>query len=160
MDKDYTSNLGKVIDIDEGKIQDHLGEVVPGTVEETLNGLLDAEADRLCNAGRYERSKERRDTPAGYYESGLHTKAGEVRLKVPRLRKLTLETTIIECYRRREASVPEALIEMYLAAVSVRRLEDITQALWGTKLSPGTASNLNQKIYKPIDEWLKRPIDA
>ena len=96
-----------------------------GTVEETLNALLDAEADRLCNAQRYERSEARRDTRAGYYERGLQTKAGEVRLKVPKLRQQTFETAIIERYRRRESSVEEALIEMYLAGVSVRRVEDI-----------------------------------
>ena len=105
MGKDYTSKLSKVIEIDEDKIQEHLGEVVRGTVEETLNGLLDAEADRLCNAARYERNEARRDTRAGYYERGLHTKAGEVRLKVPKLRQLKFETAIIERYRRREASV-------------------------------------------------------
>ena len=42
-------------------------------------------------------------------------------------------TAIIERYRRRESSVEEALIEMYLAGVSVRRVEDITEVLWGTK---------------------------
>ena len=50
-------------------------------------------------------------------------------------------------YRRRETSVEEALIEMYLAGVSVRRVEDITEALWGTKVSPGTISKLNKKAY-------------
>jgi putative transposase len=160
MGKDYTTKLGKVIDIDEDKIRDHLGEVVRGTVEETLNGLLDAEADRLCNAARYERNEQRRDTRAGYYERGLHTKAGEVRLKIPKLRQLKFETAIIERYRRREASVEEALMEMYLAGVSVRRVEDITQALWGTRVSPSTVSNLNQKIYKRIDKWLNRPIEG
>ena len=63
----------------------------------------------------------------------LQTKAGEVELKVPRLRKLPLETAIIERYRRRESSVEEALVEMYLAGVSVRRVEDVTEALWGTR---------------------------
>ncbi len=160
MGKDYASKPGKVIDIDEGKIQEHLGEVVRGTVEETLNGLLDAEADRLCNAARYERSEDRRDTRAGYYERGLHTKTGEVPLKVPKLRQLKFETAIIERYRRREASVEEALMEMYLAGVSVRRVGDITEALWGTRVSPGTVSNLNQKIYKRIDKWPNRPIEG
>ena len=58
-------------------------------------------------------------------------------LKVPKLRVQTFETAIIERYRRRESSVEEALIEMYLAGVSVRRVEDITEALWGTRVSPG-----------------------
>ncbi len=66
-----------------------------------MNALLDAEADRLCNASRYERSEARRDTRAGHYERGLETKAGEVTLKVPKLRRQTFETAIIERYRRR-----------------------------------------------------------
>jgi putative transposase len=67
---------------------------------------------------------------------------------------------IIERYRRRESSVEEALIEMYLAGVSVRRVEDITEALWGTRVSPGTVSNLNKKIYAKIEEWRNRPIEG
>jgi len=117
-----------------------------GTVEETLNAMLEAEADRLCNAGRYERTEARRDQRAGSYDRKLQTKAGEVRLKVPKLRRQTFETAIIERYRRRESSVEEAPIEMYLAGVSVRRVEDITEALWGTRVSPGTVSNLNKEI--------------
>ena len=150
--------LGKVISIDEGQIKSHLGEIVRDTVEETLNGLLDAEADKLCNAGRYERSPDRADTRAGHYTRKLHTKAGEVELKVPKLRVLPFETSIIERYRRRESSVEEALIEMYLAGVSVRRVEDITEALWGSKVSPGTVSNLNKKIYAKIEAWRNRPL--
>ena len=97
--------MGQVIKIDEARIKDHLGEMVRGTVEETLNALLDAEADRLCGAARYERSEDRRDTRAGGYDRSLHTKAGEVTLKVPKLRRQTFETAIIERYRRRESSV-------------------------------------------------------
>ena len=74
----------------------------------------------------YERSAERVDTRAGSYERTLHTQAGEVKLKVPKLRHLPLESQIIERYRRRESSVEEAMVEMYLAGVSLRRVEDIT----------------------------------
>lgn len=160
MQKQYNAKSAKIIQIDEDQVKDHLGELVRGTVEETLNNLLDAEADQLCNAARYERTEARKDTRAGYYERGLHTKAGEVKLRVPKLRQQTFETAIIERYKRRESSVEEALIEMYLAGVSVRRVEDITEALWGTKVSPGTVSNLNQKIYKRIEEWRNRPLEG
>jgi putative transposase len=150
--------LGPVVQIDEGRIQAHLDEVVRATVEETLNALLDAEADRLCGARKYERTEGRKDTRAGSYDRSLQTKAGEVTLTVPKLRTLPFETAIIERYRRRESSVEEALIEMYLAGVSVRRVEDITQALWGTRVSATTVSELNQKIYGKIDEWRTRPL--
>src|SRR3954470_1006713 len=106
--------MGQVIQIDEARIRDHLGEMVRGTVEETLNAMLDAEADRLCGAGRYERNEARQDARAGSYDRTLQTSAGEVNLK---LRRRTFETAIIERYRRRESSVEEALIEMYLAGI-------------------------------------------
>jgi putative transposase len=153
-----TKTLGSVVQIDEGKIQAHLDEVVRSTVEETLNALLDAEADQLCGARKYERAEGRKDTRAGSYERQLQTKAGEVSLKVPKLRSLPFETAIIERYRRRESSVEEALVEMYLAGVSVRRVEDITQALWGTRVSASTVSDLNQKIYQQIEEWRQQPL--
>jgi putative transposase len=150
--------LGPVVQIDEGRIQAHLDGVVRSTVEEALNALLDAEADHLCGARKYERTEGRKDTRAGSYDRQLHTKAGEVTLTVPKLRSLPFETAIIERYRRRESSVEEALIEMYLAGVSVRRVEDITQALWGTRVSASTVSDLNQKIYGKINEWRERPL--
>jgi transposase-like protein len=152
--------FSEVIKIDEGKVRQHVEEVVRQSVEETLNGLLDVEADELCGAKRYERNVERLDTRAGHYERKLQTKAGEVALKVPRLRNLPFETEIIERYRRRESSIEEAMMEMYLAGVSVRRVEDITEALWGTRVSPSTVSELNQKIYVHIDTWRNRPIEG
>lgn len=85
--------------------------------------------------------------PNGNYTRKLHNKAGEVTLQVPRLRSLPFETQIIERYKRREASVEEALVEMYLTGISVRRVEDITEALWGMRVSPSTASELNQNVY-------------
>src|SRR5262249_2808514 len=156
MSDDTLSPLNNVITIDDERIKSHLDRVVRGPVEETLNALLDAEADRLCNAQRYERSEARRDTRAGHYERGLQTKAGEVRLKIPKLRQQTFETAIIERYRRRESSGEEALNEMYLAGVWGRRVEDITEALWGTRVSTSTVSDLNKKIYGTIEAWRNR----
>ena len=105
----------------------------------------------MVNAEKYERSSDRRGYRSGHYKRNLHTIAGEVELKVPKLKGGPFETAIIERYRRRESSVEEALIEMYLAGVSVRRVEDITEALWGTKVSPGTISNLNRmKCYNKV----------
>jgi len=95
---------------------------------------------------------------AGAYSRRFQTKAGEVELKMPKLRRATFESQVIERYKRRETSVEAALVEMYLAGVSVRRVEDITEALWGTRVSPSTVSELNQKIYARIRAWRDRPI--
>ena len=157
MSDDTLAVLG-ALHVDEGKLKGHVDEVVRSSVEETLNGLLDAEADHICRAQRYERSADRVDGRAAHHERKLETKAGEVKLRVPKLRRLPFEMAIIERYKRREASVEEALVEMYLAGVSVRRVEDITEALWGTRVSSGTVSRLNQKIYRHIEAWRNREI--
>lgn len=150
----------KIIQLNEGAIKDELKELVRGSVEETLNNLLEKEARELTQAARYERTEARQGYRSGHYERNLTTTSGEVKLKMPRLKGIPFETAIIERYRRRESSVEEALIEMYLAGVSVRRVEDITEALWGTKVSPATVSELNKKAYVHIEQWRNRPLQG
>lgn len=150
--------MGEIIQLNEEKVKSELGEMVRKSVEETLNTMLDEEADRITQAHRYERSETRTDTRAGHYHRKIVTKAGKVDLRIPKLRKLTFETAIIERYKRREESVEEALVEMYLAGVSVRRVEDISEELWGARVSPGTISKLNQKVYVQIEEWRNREL--
>jgi len=147
-----------ILQLNEGVIHTELKELVKNSIEETLNGLLDAEADQLVNAERYARDEQRQGYRAGHYERNFTTSSGDVKLRMPKLKGLTFETSIIERYKRRETSVEEALIEMYLAGVSVRRIEDISEALWGTRVSPGTISNLNKKVYGNIEEWRNRPL--
>ena len=149
----------KIVQLNEEGIKGQIKELVRGSVEETLNDLLEAEAEKLMQAARYERSKERRGC-CGHYSRSLTTTSGDVTLNVPRLKGISFETAIIGRYRRRESSVEEALIEMYLAGVSVRRVEDITEALWGSKVSPSTISELNKKACVHIGDWCSRPLQG
>ena len=149
-----------IIQLNQDLIHTELKDLVKNSVEETLNAMLDAEADKLVQAERYARDEQRQGYRAGHYDRSFATTAGEVSLRMPKLKGVAFETAIIERYRRRESSVEEALIEMYLAGVSVRRVEDITEALWGTKVSPGTISNLNKKAYENIEKWRNRPLSS
>jgi transposase-like protein len=88
--------MEKIISVNEEGIKDKLGELVRGTVEETLNAMLDAEAEALCGAKRYERSECRQDYRSGHYERELHSKAGDVTLRVPKLRKLRSEHQLVD----------------------------------------------------------------
>ena len=147
-----------ILQLNEAAIKGELKDLVKSSVEETLNALLEHEADELVNAERYERSGDRKGYRSGHYDRNFTTTSGDVTLHVPKLKGVQFETAIIERYRRRETSIEEALIEMYLAGVSVRRVEDITEALWGTRVSSGTVSNLNQKAYENIEKWRCRPL--
>jgi len=149
---------GKIVQLNAEIIKGQSKELVCSSVEDTLNELLEKEAESLAQATRYEHSEARQGYRSGHYNRNLTTTSGDVTLPVPRLRGISFETAIIERYRCRESSVEEAIIEMYLVGVSVRRVEDITETLWGTNVSPSTISELNKKAYVHIEDWRNRPL--
>ena len=116
-------------------------------------GIQFAEADHLCRAQRHARATERADTRAWHDARTLTTKVGQVRLQVPKLRTLPFETAIIERYKRREASVEEAPHELYLAGRSVRRVEDSTEVLWGTRVNSGLPRTRGDRPSTPAAWW-------
>ena len=147
-----------IASFDEEAVKSELREPVGKTIEETINAMLDEDADQLVGAGPYERTDERAAYRAGHYERGFTTTSGQVTLKMPKLKGMRFATTVIERYKRRETSVEEAIIETYLAGVSTRRIGDVGEILWGAGVSAGTVSNLNDKAFKSVDEWRCRPL--
>ena len=111
-----------IVTFNEESLKGDLRELVRKTVEDTLNGLLEEEAGDLVGAERYERTADREAYRAGHHDRSLTTSSGEVTLHMPKLKGARFTTAIIERYRRRETSVEEAMIEMYLAGVSTRRI--------------------------------------
>ena len=98
----------QILQVDENMLETKLDRLVSEKVEQLLNAMLDAEADEITGAARYERSGERRAYRAGHYERNLTVKAGTMTLKVPKLKGALFESAVIERYRRREESVEEA----------------------------------------------------
>ena len=147
-----------IVTFDERAVRGELRELVRRTVEDTLNALLEEEADDLVKADRYERTAEREAYRAGHYERGLATTSGQVALKMPKLKGMRFATAIIERYKRRETSVEEAMIEMYLAGISTRRIEDVSEILWGARVSAATVSNWNEKAFEAVEKWRSRPL--
>ena len=149
----------QILQVDQAMLETTLDRMVGKSVEETLNAMLDAEADEITGAARYERSGERKAYRAGHYERDLTVKAGKMSLKVPKLKGAVFESAVIERYRRREESVEEALIDMYLAGVSTRQVDDVSQLLWGDRMPSQTLSDKLKKVYADIDEWRGRPLE-
>ncbi len=76
----------KIIQFDDAMFESKLDALVRVKVEQTINAMLDAEADEIANAARYERKTDRKAFRAGHYERTLTAKAGKLSLKVPKLR--------------------------------------------------------------------------
>ena len=83
----------KIVQLNEKVIKDQLKELVRGSVEETLNELLEQEAEKLTQAARYERNKARQGYRSGHYDRNLPTTSGDVTLHVPRLKGCVLYTS-------------------------------------------------------------------
>lgn len=149
-----------IVSVDEESLRGDIVELVRKTIQDTLNALLGQEADEMVGAERYERTADREAYRSGHYKRKLVTTSGQIELEVPKLRGATFQTAVIERYRRRETSVEEAIIEMYLAGVSTRRIEDVSEILWGAGVSAGTVSNLNEKAYRSVEEWRGRPLSG
>ena len=120
----------KIVQLNEEIIKGQVKELVRGSVKETLNELLEQEAEKLTQDARISEMRLALATVAATMTEILPL-LPDVTLHIPRFKGVSFETAIIERYRRRESSVEEALIEMYLAGVSVRRVEDITEAQGG-----------------------------
>ena len=151
----------KIVQLNEEIIKGQIKELVRGSVEETLNELLEKEAESLTQAARYERSEARQGYRSGHYDRNLTTTSGDVTLHMPRLKGVSFETAIIERYRRRESSVEEALIEMYLAGGRFRA--PCGGHHGGSVGQQGLAryiSELNKKAYVHIEDWRNRPLQG
>ncbi|MCI8914719.1 MAG: IS256 family transposase, partial [Lawsonibacter sp.] len=146
----------KIVQLNEEVIKDQIKELVRGSVEETLNELLEVEAEKLTQAARYERNEQRQGYRSGHYSRNLTTTSGDVTLKVPKLKGISFETAIIE----RTAAGKAAWKRPSLRCTWLGRVEDITEALWGSKVSPATISELNKKAYVHIEDWRNRPLQG
>ena len=136
-----------IIQIDQNLFETKLDRLVTEKMTQILNAMLDAEADEITGAARYERKEGRKAYRAGHYERTLTAKAGRLELRVPKLKGAVFESAVIERYRRRESSVEEALMEMYLAGVSTRQVDDISKLLWGDRMPSQTLSDKLKRVY-------------
>lgn len=147
-----------IIQIDRHMFETRLGRLVTEKMTEILSAMLDAEADEITGAARYERNGGRKAYRAGHYDRTLTAEAGRLELKAPKLKGAIFESAVIERYRGRGQSVEEALIGMYLAGVGTRRVDDTGQLLWGDRMPSRTLSGKLKKVYGDIDLWRTRPL--
>jgi len=148
-----------IVTLDEDSLGSDLRELVRRTVGDTLNGLLEAEAEDLVGAGRHERAADREAYRAGRCDRGPTTSSGEVTARTPKLEGVRFTTAITERCRRRESSVGEAMTEMRLAGASTRRIEDVSEILWGPSASAATVSNLSERAFASVEEWRNGPLE-
>jgi putative transposase len=128
-------------------------------VKAVLEEVLEEEMSEHLKAGYRELTPTRRGERNGYYQRNLVTPAGKIeRLEVPRDREGEFVTEVFERYRRMTGDVEEAVLEMYLSGISVRKIAGVTDALSRVKVGKDAVSRIASRLEEQQKEWRERPL--
>jgi putative transposase len=129
-------------------------------VKAVLEEVLQEEMTQHLDAGYRELTPTRRGERNGYYTRNLVTPAGKIeRLEVPRDREGEFVTEVFERYKRMTGDVEEAVLEMYLSGISVRKIAGVTEALSRVKVGKDAVSRIARRLEEEHREWRERSLE-
>ena len=126
-------------------------------VKAVLEEVLEEEMTQHLEAGYRELTPTRRGERNGHYTRNLLTPAGKIeRLEVPRDREGEFVTEVFERYKRMTGDVEEAVLEMYLSGISVRKIAGVTEALSRVRVGKDAVSRIARRLEEEQKEWRER----
>ncbi len=130
-------------------------------LEILLNSLVSAKADEACGAPYGERSPGRTNSRNGYRERGLLTPAGDIRVRIPKLRTGTFfPEDLIERYCRADRALVAAVAEMYVLGISTRKVEEVAGALGVSSMSKSQVSRLCESLDSEVAAFRRQRFDG
>lgn len=148
--------------------QDEVKQVLMGNREESLkfmlekilNEIMKAESEEQLGAAKHERTEDRQDYRNGTRERNLTTRIGTLTLEVPRHRNEPFHTMVFENYKRSEASLIAAMVQMVIAGVSTRKVSKVVEELCGKEFSKSTLSELCKRLDADINAFRNQSLDG
>lgn len=122
--------------------------------------LMDLDVEGHCGAGYHEKSEDRINSRNGYRERTWMTRAGDISLRVPKLRKGSYLPDFLEPRRGAEKALVAVIQEAYIKGISTRSVDDLVKAMGGTGISKSQVSRLCEEIDERVDAFLNRPIEG
>ena len=130
-------------------------------LELLANAAMSAKADEACNAPYGERDEGRVNSRNGYRERGLSTAAGDVTLKIPKLRRGSFfPEDLIERYCRVDRALVAAVAEMYVMGISTRKVEAVAGELGVRSMSKSQVSRLCECLDAEVDAFRRQRFDG
>jgi putative transposase len=128
-------------------------------VKAVLEEVLQEEMTQHLEAGYRELTPTRRGERNGHYTRNLLTPAGRIeRLEVPRDREGEFVTEVFERYKRMTGDVEEAILEMYLSGISVRKIAGVTDALSKVRVGKDAVSRIASRLEEQQKGWRERSL--
>jgi putative transposase len=140
----------------EGEGLDFLRESLSWVVQQ----LMEAEVSELVGAGRGERAPEERLTYRnGYRVRSWSTRAGELELAIPKLRRGSYFPSFLEPRKRSEQALVSVVQEAYVAGVSTRKVDQVVESL-GLRISKSEVSRICQGLDEQVEAFRSRPLEG
>jgi transposase-like protein len=161
MTQKRSKNDGASVTVDPAQMKNVLMEqadfLLP-VVQEAVQAMLEVEMEECLQAGKHERSDQRRGYRSGYYRRRLITRVGTLALRVPQDRSGHFSTQVFEQYQRSEKALVAALAQMYVQGVSTRKVAAITQELCGHEFSASSISTITARLDGQLAQFSRRPL--
>lgn len=122
--------------------------------------LMELEVGVRAGAAYGEKDPERKAQRNGYRERDWQTRAGNVELRIPKLRTGSYFPSFLEPRRAVEKALTAVIKEAYVQGVSTRAMDDLVQAMGGTGISKSQVSRLCEEIDERVEAFLTRPIEG
>ena len=122
--------------------------------------LMELEVGVRAGAAYGEKDPERKAQRNGYRERDWQTRAGNVELRIPKLRTGSYFPSFLEPRRAVEKALTAVIQEAYVQGVSTRAMDDLVQAMGGTGISKSQVSRLCEEIDERVEAFLTRPIEG
>ncbi len=135
-------------------------DLIRTSVELVLQALIEAEATGVIGAAPHERSDERTNYRNGHRPRLLSTKAGDIELKIPKLRQGSFFPQILERRRRIDRALYAVVMEAYVHGVSTRKVDDLVEALGASSgISKSEVSRICAELDKETEAFRTRRLD-
>jgi putative transposase len=134
-------------------------DLIRESVRVALQELIELEATERIGAAPYERSEDRTAERNGHRTRPLTTKAGDVELRIPKLRKGSFFPIILEPRRRIDQALYAVVMECYVHGISTRSVDDLVEAMGGSGISKSEVSRICANLDETVGAFRTRPLD-
>ena len=140
-------------------LSDEHTDLVRDSLAWMVEQLMEAEVSELIGAERGERSEDRSTHRNGYRPRRWDTRAGELELAIPKLRKGSYFPSFLQPRKRSEQALVAVVQEAYVAGVSTRKVDQVVESL-GLRVSKSEVSRICQGLDEQVEAFRQRPLEG
>jgi putative transposase len=140
-------------------MSDEHADLLRESLRWVVEQLMEAEVSELIGAELGERTPDRATHRNGYRSRRWDTRAGEIELQIPKLRRGSYFPSFLEPRRRSEQALLNVVQQAYVTGVSTRKVDQLVESL-GLRISRSEVSRIAQGLDEQVEAFRQRPLEG